>query len=1110
MVKNQDNEKVGQIFLTSLTKLANNKHQLDHRLLQYQFDVFESLIVDLTGTERLLFNTLFARIAFLGIQFKLPSGFLYELHLYRKEKLNLHTFTEFKQVYELGLYLIGNLLTKLYQVEIPAEIQKKIIKPEYEKNDPVMDSYKLSIRGLITTFDPKLNQFEFISDTEPDVKLLMDYSQLDLFQKSLINLKKWQQINELPVTVELREVGIDKDGVLHPNWIIIEPDYLIDVTAVAECFMPNGANSSYYLLRKFLPVEPNKYLLIGHLVNYVLDELLHDLQISFEKILKHVFMIAPLSFTLLSDQEVLEIVRTVKTHFMNLKRVIEQDFPGLELHPERCVVEPSFYAPQFGIQGRIDVLYKKAKNESSIIELKSGSPFRENMYGLSVNHYTQTLLYDLMVRSVYNYKTKPLNYILYSKLGKQNLRFAPTVKAAQMEAISVRNDIYAIERKMTDNKGVSDLLKEIRIVNFTGAYGFLKSDIERFEKMYQSLDSLEQSYFNRMSSFITLEHHLAKTGTHNNRENNGMANMWLGNDADKLDNFSIYKSLMIVDNQSMEDSPLITLTKTENSNELANFRVGDIIILRPHSDEPIHQISDQVIRASLVKMDHTDFTIKLRSKQYDQQFFKKHKFWNLEPDFLDSGFRKMFHSLFYFGNVPKEKRDLLIGRRPPDSERELEMPVPKGNLTENQYGVLNAMLSSKDYFLLWGPPGTGKTSILLYNAVAYLLENTEQNILLLAYTNRAVDEICQALEGVIENTEQEYIRIGSRYATGDAYSHRLLDVQMEQAGSRNNLKNKITQTRIFTGTTSSLLGKTELFRLKKFDLVIIDEASQILEPMILGILPNFNKFILIGDHKQLPAVVVQDERHSQVNDEDLKAIDLTDCRLAYFERLFKRCRTENWHWAVGQLNEQGRMHQDIQAFVNTHFYNGNLQCLPFEKRQFSELEIPEGQIGNQLFKGRMLYINTEFNDKLELAKNNSFEALLVAKIIVQIQSVKALNRGETSALSIGVITPFRAQIAQIRDAVKSLNIDLGSITIDTVERYQGGASDIIIYSTVVNSVQRLEQIISLDENGDDRKLNVVVSRAREQLILLGNKTILNQNGLYKRLMETCVEINYEE
>ena len=51
-----------------------------------------------------------------------------------------------------------------------------------------------------------------------------------------------------------------------------------------------------------------------------------------------------------------------------------------------------------------------------------------------------------------------------------------------MESISVRNDIYAIERKMTDNKGVSDLLKEIRIVNFTGAYGFLESDIERFEK----------------------------------------------------------------------------------------------------------------------------------------------------------------------------------------------------------------------------------------------------------------------------------------------------------------------------------------------------------------------------------------------------------------------------------------------------------------------------------------------------------------------------------------------------------------------------------------------------------------------------------------------------
>ena len=67
------------------------------------------------------------------------------------------------------------------------------------------------------------------------------------------------------------------------------------------------------------------------------------------------------------------------------------------------------------------------------------------------------------------------------------------------------------------------------------------------------------------------------------------------------------------------------------------------------------------------------------------------------------------------------------------------------------------------------------------------------------------------------------------------------------------------------GTVAAISGKPELFRLKHFDVAIIDEATQILEPQLLGILcargedgkDAIDKFVLIGDHKQLPAVVQQ-------------------------------------------------------------------------------------------------------------------------------------------------------------------------------------------------------------------------------------------------------------
>ncbi|MDX1667706.1 MAG: C-terminal helicase domain-containing protein, partial [Saprospiraceae bacterium] len=107
------------------------------------------------------------------------------------------------------------------------------------------------------------------------------------------------------------------------------------------------------------------------------------------------------------------------------------------------------------------------------------------------------------------------------------------------------------------------------------------------------------------------------------------------------------------------------------------------------------------------------------------------------------------------------------------------------------------------------------------------------------------------------------------------------------------------------------------------------------------------------------------------------------------------------------------------------------------------------------------------------------------------------------AKSIGIITPYRAQIALIKKTLETHGIDKTDLTIDTVERYQGGARDIILISLCTNSVDQLASLVSLSEEGVDRKLNVALTRAREHLVLLGNPDLLSVNPLYKALIDHC-------
>jgi DNA replication ATP-dependent helicase Dna2 len=602
--------------------------------------------------------------------------------------------------------------------------------------------------------------------------------------------------------------------------------------------------------------------------------------------------------------------------------------------------------------------------------------------------------------------------------------------------------------------------------------------------------------------------------------------------ADKEQNFALFSHLKIRENRSMTDDPFIVFEKTDQTNPLANFRVGDIVVLYPNTvrslqrtpisgelgqkaDEITQQtvLRNQIFKCSLVAIDKETVTLRLRSRQLNQHIFTTYAFWDVEHDLLDSSFNGMYRGLFAFAQAAKRKRDLLLTLAPPQKSIGTELSFTENSglgLTHEQAQILQKILTSQDYFLLWGPPGTGKTSVMLKNLVGHLLKNTDENILLLAYTNRAVDEICEAIEKLGDWVKSEYIRIGSRYGTSPQYHAQLLDKKIEAAATRKELVSIIKRHRIFVATVASMTGKTELLKLTKFHRVIIDEASQILEPQLVGLLPYFDHFTLIGDHKQLPAVVQQPETESATHDDALQAIGLKNLRNSLFERLFKRAVAEKWTWAYDILSHQGRMHQVIMQFPSHYFYEQKLKILPegMNQKQLEGIDfklvgkdIADSSLGKRLSKKRVLFVNTETDLTNGFNKTNVHEAKMIGHLVKLFERMYAAQNRKMHPLSIGVITPYRAQIAQIQASLREMNFDTDSITIDTVERYQGGAREVILLSLCTNETSQLASLISLSEEGVDRKLNVALTRARQHLVVVGNADILRGSPIYRAFIE---------
>ena len=921
----------------------------------------------------------------------------------------------------------------------------------------------------------------------------------------------------LHVYLQLMQVLVNERGEWLPQNLIIEPDYLVDVTTIARCFGNGTGNPAQALVQKFMSSPPSVAMTRGNIVNGILDRLISEPEVSLETIFKEAFQTSPLDFIAYTDEEIKGLRRDLEGHYQCLKRVIASDLPAENIEPSRAILEPSFYSNRYGLQGRLDLWDYEEGQVAKVVELKSGSIWRPNSYQIGAEHYYQVVLYDLLVRSVYGDKIKNLaKFILYSKEFERPLRHAPSARTAEQLVLLHRNRIVGMERSLMalDRQLAEEKIGVFENLHFFANHfsGFSARDFQTLLQSYQAASDLERQYFQAFVAFVAREQYYAKVGLEQQGQLNGAAALWLKSFEEKEEQFELLNDLSItaIDLSSVKTE--LRLERGSRCNPLANFRKGDAVVLYPVKQDGDTVLEHQIFKGFLGELNRAEIQLKLNSKQTTAEVFQKFEYWRIEKDHSDSGFNHLHRSLFQFllASASRKARFLGLTRPSFSSEGALAGPFLHDNSTLEQRAILAQMLRAEDYYLLVGPPGTGKTQYILANFVDYLLKYTQERILLLAYTNRAVDEICEAIQGF---AAASMLRISNAYSTDERFWPYLLEKQVMKTTSRRDLRQIFDSKRVFVATIAKLNAQPHLLDYLKPDTLVVDEASQVLEPYLAGILTKVKRFILIGDHKQLPAVVLQSAEDSALDLPSLGALGLRDRRNSLFERLYERAKAEKWTEAYGHLTHQGRMHEVIMAFPAEYYYEGQLRILEGQAglRQGGALSyvLPQGadDLMRYLSEVRIGFFDVPVQGIYQ--KSNEAEARRVVDLILAFRALYKASGREFKEKTLGVITPFRAQIAQIRYLLEAEVADLSMeaaawidlITIDTVERYQGGARDIILFSVAASTSGQLNRLVSPSADGlVDRKLNVAITRAREHFYLLGYGDLLQEQEHYARLM----------
>ncbi|THG99127.1 hypothetical protein EW026_g3162 [Hermanssonia centrifuga] len=408
-------------------------------------------------------------------------------------------------------------------------------------------------------------------------------------------------------------------------------------------------------------------------------------------------------------------------------------------------------------------------------------------------------------------------------------------------------------------------------------------------------------------------------------------------------------------------------------------------------------------------------------------------------------------------------------------------------LNNNQQEAMRRVLGARDYALILGMPGTGKTTVV--SAIIKALVCMGKSVLLTSYTHSAVDTILLKLK---DDADFGILRLGNVDKVHPDIHQYTLSAR-RTATNIEQLEYQVMTPPVVATTCLSI--DHPLFSRRKFDYCIVDEASQITLPTCLGPLRYADKFVLVGDHFQLPPLV-------RSRDARKGGLDVS---------LFRRLSEAHPH-AVVDLVDQYRMNEDIMLLSNKLIYSNRLRCGSLEVAK-QGLVIPDRSFLQNLHSSsdrpkcdcwieklldescNAVFVDTDSVPALDSRVGDLVQNVTEARLVHQI--LESLVRSGIAEDRIGIISLYRQQLKLLSHLLQDYN----GVEMLTADRSQGRDKDCIIISMVrSNETGQIGDLLK-----DWRRINVSFTRARSKLIIFGSRKTLQSAPLMEEFFSLMDE-----